>query len=69
MCVLQGVITTGWNSLNGDDANMVPNPGAVGFGGAGLLGTMGFSLSNNNPAGGDGLGHRLALALDLNLGG
>jgi hypothetical protein len=46
--VLTNLLTTGLNSLNGDDAVMNRT---------GLLGTMGLSVANNNPAGsGDGFG-------------
>jgi len=39
---LQGFISTGQNKLYGDDVHMNTT---------GLLGTMGFSIANNNPAG------------------
>src|SRR5436309_10497647 len=48
--VLQGVVTTGLNSLSGDDATLVPL--AVGQ----RLTSMGFSIGNNNAGTGDGFG-------------
>src|SRR5436190_18347093 len=44
--VLNGFITTGLNSLNGDDAHMNAT---------GKLGTMGFSIANTNATGGPSL--------------